>query len=525
VKFDRFCNVTCHLNKQKKMDDDNARTSHQHDSQDTTSLIEQQYQEDDVVDEIFSNASAHRGNKKEFRYDYTASNAHIRRQQFISAVLMAAFLIILVVGIFVGGGFAIQRIVKRFRKTIKVDDRPIVILMGISGFRRDFLEIFPCPNLNTLAKRGVHAERLIPQFPSATYPNLMSIVTGLYPESHGIVDSMMYDSKKKWFYNTTAHRLNPYWYNSAGPNADQSIEPIWATASKNNITTASVSWFGSNVPMGGILPKYYEQSYDRYTPISDRINRVLQYLDQKDRPQLITVFFEHVDENAHRFGLESKEVEQAIDQIDDALQVLLEGIEQRSHLMSNIHLLIVSEHGSEPVLADVPLDTITDYFTPKFPGVKAIPGMNYPFNNLFNDLDTMDNATDDDTHVSVATLYESLMDEEFNSKFKVYLKEDIPDEYNYKNHHRIAPLVMIAEYGYVFSPSSKQPSTDKSTHGYDPSHIQMGGIFIGTGRTLKSGLESPAFSNIHLYSLMCHILKIEPAPNNGTLEEISHILR
>jgi hypothetical protein len=67
------------------------------------------------------------------------------------------------------------------------DLQPTVIVVSFDGFRWDYPSKAPTPNLRRLMERGVQARNLVPSFPSKTFPNHYSIVTGLYP---GITGSL-----------------------------------------------------------------------------------------------------------------------------------------------------------------------------------------------------------------------------------------------------------------------------------------------------------------------------------------------
>jgi predicted AlkP superfamily pyrophosphatase or phosphodiesterase len=68
-----------------------------------------------------------------------------------------------------------------------------VILISIDGFRADYLDRGVTPTLASLAASGVRADALRPSFPTLTFPNHYTLVTGLYPDHHGIVDNRMTD--------------------------------------------------------------------------------------------------------------------------------------------------------------------------------------------------------------------------------------------------------------------------------------------------------------------------------------------
>jgi predicted AlkP superfamily pyrophosphatase or phosphodiesterase len=71
--------------------------------------------------------------------------------------------------------------------------KPTVILISIDGFRYDYPEKARTPNLHRLISGGVRADGLIPQFPTLTFPNHYSMVTGLVPAHNGIVANTMSD--------------------------------------------------------------------------------------------------------------------------------------------------------------------------------------------------------------------------------------------------------------------------------------------------------------------------------------------
>jgi ectonucleotide pyrophosphatase/phosphodiesterase family protein 7 len=53
----------------------------------------------------------------------------------------------------------------------------------------------------------------------------------------------------------------------------------------------------------------------------------------------------------------------------------------------------------------------------------------------------------------------------------------------------------------------------------------MHGLFIAAGSRLQRGMTVPPFENIHLYELMCALLGIEPAKNDGDFAMMRPMLR
>ena len=68
-----------------------------------------------------------------------------------------------------------------------------LILISMDGFRWDYFDKTETPNFDELISGGSKAAALIPSFPTKTFPNHITIVTGRYPENHGIVANRMYD--------------------------------------------------------------------------------------------------------------------------------------------------------------------------------------------------------------------------------------------------------------------------------------------------------------------------------------------
>lgn len=112
--------------------------------------------------------------------------------------------------------------------------KPPLLVMSLDGFRPDYLqrtvnvsgvEEPAAPFISSLARCGVHSPNgMTPVFPSLTFPNHYSIVTGLYPESHGIVSNSFYDPELDASFSLSSpQQTNPTWWLG---------EPLWYTAKK-----------------------------------------------------------------------------------------------------------------------------------------------------------------------------------------------------------------------------------------------------------------------------------------------------
>ena len=382
-------------------------------------------------------------------------------------------------------------------------DRPTLILVSLDGFRWDYLERYEAPHLTALAASGVQAEGLVPVFPSKTFPNHYSIVTGLYPENHGIVGNNMYDPEFDASFslgNEEAVTDGRWW----------SGEPIWVTAERQGLRAATYFWPGSEAEIGGVRPSYWE-AYDGRIPGEARVQKVLEWLDMppEERPGLITLYFSKVDGAGHRYGPESAEVAAAVQEVDDHIGQLVAGLQERG-LYNDVHLLIVSDHGmaaTSPERAIV-LDKYIDTESARVISRSSIlllepaPG-------------------------EVDAAYEAL--HEAHPHMTVYRKEDIPDSLHFDDHRRIPSIMAIADPGWVITDSDMLEDHPEwlrgGTHGYLPSARLMHGLFIGHGPAFRAGYTAPQFENIHLYELMTALLNLDPAPNDGALEEVLTMLR
>lgn len=221
---------------------------------------------------------------------------------------------------------------------LSTQHRSTVILVGIDALGWDFLDKAPTPHLDVLVARGVRAERMIPDFPTKTFPNFYTIATGLYNEHHGIVANNMYDPEwDAWFrLGDRDAVMDGRWWEG---------EPIWVTAEKQGLTAAAFFWPGTEAPIQGVRPTYWKP-YDGSVPNRERVEQVLAWLDlpEEERPSLITMYFSDVDEASHDYDLDSDEVREAIRGVDEMVGLLMAGLEERG-LAGQVNVVVASDHG------------------------------------------------------------------------------------------------------------------------------------------------------------------------------------
>jgi predicted AlkP superfamily pyrophosphatase or phosphodiesterase len=377
---------------------------------------------------------------------------------------------------------------------------PILLLVSLDGFRWDYLDRFAVDNLSALAADGVRADGLIPVFPTQTFPNHYTIVTGLYPEQHGIVANTIYDPDRDAYLRMSDRDAvtDPAWWNG---------EPIWVTAEKHGLRAATFFWPGSEAPIAGISPTYWKE-FDQNIPPSERVDQVLAWLDLPpgQRPSFISLYFGQVDRAAHAFGLEDPRMAETIDEIDAQLGRLTEGLRERE-LFDHINIIVVSDHGMTAQSPDRVI-FLDDYLRPDearvidwSPVLALRPGS-----------------------LSADSLYRKLVG--VHPHLTIHRREEMPARLHYSNSPRIAPIIGVADEGWSITRRERfEPRYfEGATHGYDNVHRSMQGIFVAQGPAFARGIRVPALENIHLYALMADILGVTPAENNGSLAS-SAVLR
>jgi predicted AlkP superfamily pyrophosphatase or phosphodiesterase len=376
------------------------------------------------------------------------------------------------------------------------------LLISLDGFRWDYLQRPQASRLRALAARGAQAERLIPSFPSKTFPNHITLVTGLFPEHHGIAANVMRDPVLGRFAtgNDPAVR-DARWFRG---------EPIWATAEKQGLRTAAYFWPGSEAAIGGVRPRWF-YPFDTATSRADRVTRVLDWLAMPDSsaPHLIAVYFSDVDTEGHNFGPNSPQADSAIARVDSAVGAMLDGIE-RLGATERVNVVVVSDHGMTEVVPERTI-VLDDYVS----------------------LDSLD--VGDWSPVATIIPKPGAADYVFSAlvrahpHLRVYHKGELPERLHYNSGDHVTPLVAIADEGWSIATreylAGKTAGKVEGAHGYDPALPSMGALFVAAGPDIRAGLTVPAFGNVHVYSLLAHLLGVPPAPSDGTLDSVRQMLR
>jgi predicted AlkP superfamily pyrophosphatase or phosphodiesterase len=366
-----------------------------------------------------------------------------------------------------------------------------VLLVSLDGVHPDYLGRGDTPNLDRLAREGVRAEWMNPAYPSLTFPNHYTLVTGLRPDRHGIIHNTMQDEwlGRFWLSNRDAVGDGRWWGG----------EPVWVTAENAGMPTATLSWPGSEAPVQGVSPTRWNQ-FDAERPIDERIDTVAGWLTEPDttRPRFATLYFEHPDSAGHDHGPYSQALRDAMRSVDAAIGDLRARLE-RAGAWDRTDIVIVSDHG----MAEVPVGHVVATEDMADPSLAKLV--------MWGQVVGFAPHPGKETEAEAAVLGR-------HAHHECWRKQDIPPRWQYGTHPRIPPIVCQMDLGWDALPReriARRPAQTRGSHGYDPAHPQMRAIFIAHGPSFRDGATLPAFDNVHVYPLLMRLLGLPPADNDG----------
>ncbi len=384
-------------------------------------------------------------------------------------------------------------------------ERTPLILISVDGMRHDYVarEDAATPTFDALVASGVRAERLIPSYPTKTFPNHYTLVTGLHPAEHGIVGNTM---------------LDPDMGDSRGDSARFSLgnreavtdgrwwggEPIWVTAENAGIRTGTVSWPGSEAEILGVRPTDW-MVYDGDLSYAARVDSALTWLG--DGAGFVTLYFEGVDTAGHRFGPLAPETARALEDVDIALADLVAGLRQRQ---IEADIVIVSDHGMADMAPErrIVLDDVIDLDAETQTVIWGEAAGIWPASGA--DVDDMIARIDAMEHV------------------EAYRREAVPGRYDFRGHHRIPPIVILPDEGWsVTSRGYVERYPDRPSggaHGFDNALRSMHGVFLASGPSFRVGTTAP-LASVDVYNVLAQALGITAAPNAGDPAVPARVLR
>lgn len=398
-----------------------------------------------------------------------------------------------------------QIVIPNRYNSVEAQTKPYVIMISVDGFRYDYAKKYNAQNLLRLSENGVAAKAMIPSYPTITFPNHWSLITGLYPSHHGLVDNYFYDYKRKEFYamSNPQNAEDGSWYGGT---------PLWSLAEKQGMLSASMHWVGSASDAGGIRPTYYYHYFEKFTP-SEKADKVVNWLKlpMDKRPHFITLYFPEVDANGHNFGPESNETENAVHLVDSAVGELVQKVNDLG--LKNVNFIFVSDHGMIKVDNENPLE---------------IPEMllNKERFDIFNSQTLLRVVVKNP--LEIKSVYKELKKNK-TSDYKVVLDKRLQrnlyfakrdDRYN-----RIGDVLLIPNAPKIFLEKGK--TTKNGKHGYNPYLVpQMKASFYAWGDEFKNGLTIKEFRNVNVYPLMAEILGLKiTEPIDGNLKVLKNTLQ
>jgi predicted AlkP superfamily pyrophosphatase or phosphodiesterase len=344
---------------------------------------------------------------------------------------------------------------------------------------------------------------LIPSFPSKTFPNHYTLVTGLYPGNHGLVDNQFYDPAQGKRYGMRDKKVvrDPSFYGGT---------PLWQLAQQQGLNAASYFWVGSEVSLHGQYPRYYFP-YDESVPNEKRIDQTIEWLKlpEAERPHFISLYFSLVDTEGHKSGPKSDALKRTVLKADSLLGVFMT---KAKATKLPINVIIVSDHGMYEL--------------------KQEEKTYIPFFSLVNMKDTSHVFVNGGTQMHIYTkkvdsLFTVLSNQQKN--YKVYRKNDLKASWHY-DHERAGDLLLVADPGYYILDQPRREGSWSNeafgVHGYDPATVKdMQGIFYAAGPDIKKGSSVQAFENVHVYPLIVEILGLKSPKTDGSLDVLKSILK
>ncbi len=414
-------------------------------------------------------------------------------RRFLPSLLAATLLAVL------GGCATMQTADDQGGATTIQPGTPPLILVSIDGFRADYLDRGYSPNLKILADGGAHAA-MHPSFPSITFPNHYTLVTGLYPDHHGIIENTMRDPAKPdvVFKMSNADAVTDrFWWDGG--------TPVWDTIEQDGGKVGVEFWPGSEAAVQGQRPTYYSK-FDAKVTNDARVDQILAWMDlpADQRPNAYLLYFDIVDHQGHDFGPDSAEVNAAVANVDEAIGRLEAGLKARGVTANQI---IVADHGMSAISAD------RAYFLEDY-----LPAGSYVMRTT-GPVGTLDPVPGHEAEVDKLTHMHF-------DHMQCWHKQDIPARLHFGTNPRIPAIVCAAEQRWLVDDThAKGIGYKGGAHGYDNLSPDMQALFIANGPAIKTGVTLDPFINVDVYDLEMKLMGLKPHANDGTLGPLKPALK
>ena len=366
------------------------------------------------------------------------------------------------------------------------------IIVSLDGCRWDYPEWYDTPFLNYMAEKGVKSG-LVPSYPSKTFPNHYTLATGLYPDHHGIIANSFINRKDGVVFSlgNPKTKVDSRFYGG---------EPIWVTAKKQDKRVFTYHWPGSDVKIKNQYPDVWFNYNKHHLTVSERITLASQAINGANAPELIMIYFEEPDHQGHNYGPQDPQTKNALRNMDAQLSELWQNIQQGSR-KDSVNLIIVSDHGMTLVSPERKIECKTHLNSKWYERIEGnLPAQIYCKKGY---VDSVYNALKDIQHQ------------------RVWKKQDVPAYLHYGTHENIGDVIVDPQEGWLVTDGTVNRG---GMHGYDPTYSDMQAVFRAIGPSFKH-IDYPHFRNVNVYTLLCHLIGITPAPNDGNYMEVSPILK
>ncbi|VDK24614.1 unnamed protein product [Taenia asiatica] len=386
-----------------------------------------------------------------------------------------------------------------------------VIFISFDGFRHDYLDMAEKAGKNISAFkqiRGAGFQAVVQNvMVTLTFPSHYAMATGRNVENHGLVGNKFYDPDlgMSFSYKKAEKNMQSPWFEYGN------AEPLWATNERNGGRSCVFQWVGSEARIHNKMAFATSGIYNKGFSLEYRIDRIMDWMS-RDEFTLGMMYYDQPDSYGHRYGPDSKEVMDMVEEINRGLAYLLQRIEQTPSLKDRVNIVVSSDHG----MANVdPKTRVIDLYE-KLKNVSK----NVIFDSSSS---TLGLWTKNESVVTNEELFKRINGTEH---LKVYYKSDIPERYHYKKNLRIAPVFAVADIGWLIK-AYKDPYKDLyGAHGYDNAESDMHPFMVAMGPDIQHFKDRQLFEQIDLYPYICALLRLEkPNRIDGLIDRVVKFLK
>lgn len=366
-----------------------------------------------------------------------------------------------------------------FSSLVKAEQEQSVVLISIDGFRWDYIEKHDAKNLKIISEQGVRATKMRPVYPTKTFPNHVSIITGLLPVNHGIVDNRFCDTERNECYKMGKGKDDSTWLNGI---------PLWNLAQMQGVKAATYFWPESDARFNGMLPDYFYH-YSKHSDYQKRVDQIIQWLSlpKAQRPRLVVSYFSLVDSMGHEYGPDAQQTYDAVQQLDSLMADLHTRLKA---LDENINLVIVSDHGMASVdpSMSIKIDSLPkdDNFMVQNTGPRVLY---YAKPNSKADIKG----------------FSKKLAKAADGRY-IVLTDQQKRDYYYDKGPRVGDIVLQTTAPRVFTDSKM--ASYLGTHGYAYTD-DMAATFIASGPAFKRHVQLDEVNNLDVYPLIAKLLGLK----------------